>query len=96
MKNINLTLLILAATICQIFAQESCLSTNNLKQLDASWEKAQLELNLEFISSLLAEDFIWVHNHAKTIDDKPAVLERVKRYLKNNNRSLNGQIILGR
>ena len=87
MKKINLTLMIMAATICQIFAQESCLSTNNLKQLDASWEKAQLELDFESANSMLAEDFIWVHNHGNTIANKKAVLDRINRYLKKNNRS---------
>ncbi len=59
---------------------------NILKKLDASWEKAQLELDFDFINSLLAEDYIWVHNHANTIDDKEAVLERVKRYINDNNK----------
>lgn len=57
----------------------------HIKNLDASWEKAQLELDYDFIDSLLAEDYIWVHNHANTIDDKEAVLERIKRYIATNN-----------
>ena len=44
--------------------------SEHLKQLDASWEKAQLELDYDTLDALLAEDFIWVHNHANTIDDK--------------------------
>ena len=73
-------------------AQESCLTTENLKKLDASWEKAQLELDFDTINSLLAEDFIWVHNHANTIDNKNAVLERVNRYLKSNNQNIKSRI----
>jgi hypothetical protein len=40
----------------------------------------------------LAEDFIWVHNHANTIDNKTAVLERFKRYLSSNNQNTKSRI----
>lgn len=73
-------------------AQENCLSKENLIKLDASWEKAQLDLDYNSVNAIMAQDFIWVHNHANTIDDKNAVLERVTRYLKNNNRSTKSRI----
>jgi len=92
MKKINLTICILVLPILQLLAQERCLTTENLKKLDASWEKAQLELDFDTLDSLLAEDFIWVHNHANTIDNKTAVLERVNRYLKSNNRNTKSRI----
>jgi len=72
--------------------QESSLNQEQLKKLDASWEKAQLELDYDFIESLLAEDFIWVHNHANTIDDRAAVLERINRYIANNNKETKSRI----
>ena len=87
MKNINIVLLFAITTILPVVAQDNCLTADNLKKLDAAWEKAQLELDHDFIDSLLAEEFIWVHNHANTIDNKAAVLERVKRYLRENNRN---------
>ena len=74
---------LLTFTAC---TQESRLNQEQLIKLDASWEKAQLELDFDFIEALLAEDFIWVHNHANTIDSKAAVLERVKRHLASNNK----------
>jgi hypothetical protein len=52
-----------------------------LVELDARWEQAQLDLNLEFIEDLLTDDFIWIHNHANTIDDKSRVIERIQRYI---------------
>lgn len=87
MKQINIVFFMIGFSILQISAQESCMKHENLINLDASWEKAQLEFDYDFINSLLSEDYIWVHNHANTIDDKEAVLERINRYLKNNNQS---------
>lgn len=51
----------------------------NLLELDRDWEKALLESNMGFLENLLAEDFIWVHNHASLIDGKEAVIARAKR-----------------
>ena len=82
-----ISILIFAFSIFTTSAQENCFTEENLKKLDASWEKAQLELDFDFVDLLLAKDFMWVHNHAKTIDDKAAVLQRIKRYLKKNNKS---------
>ncbi|WP_282043086.1 nuclear transport factor 2 family protein [Winogradskyella flava] len=87
MKLFRIIIVVVGLSMCSVSAQEGCLNQTNLKALDASWEKAQLELDLDFIESLLAEDFVWVHNHANTIDDKTAVLERIKRYVNSNNKS---------
>ena len=92
MKLIRIVIAIVGLSIFSASAQERCLNQENLKKLDASWEKAQLELNFDFVKSLLAEDFIWVHNHANTIDNKTAVLERVKRYLSSNNQNTKSRI----
>ena len=92
MKKINLAILICVFPLLQLFAQENCLTPEHLKKLDASWEKAQLELDYNTLNQLLAEDFIWVHNHANTIDDKKAVLERINRYKNNNKRDTKSRI----
>ncbi|WGD35708.1 nuclear transport factor 2 family protein [Olleya sp. YS] len=85
MKPTKYIILILLLSLLSACKQQGCITQENIKKLDASWEKAQLELDYDFIESLLAEDYIWVHNHANTIDDKAAVLERIKRYTANNN-----------
>lgn len=64
-----------------VSAQTNCFTITNLVELDARWEQAQLDLNLEFIEDLLTDDFIWIHNHANTIDDKSRVIERIQRYI---------------
>lgn len=87
MKIITFAIILLGLTSAYVSAQDRCLDSDRLKELDASWEKAQLELDYDLINNLLINDFIWVHNHANTIDDKSAVLSRVKRYLSNNNRN---------
>lgn len=86
MKLIKTLIAIIGLSFFSASAQESCLNQINLKTLDAAWEKAQLELDYEFINSLLDDEFIWVHNHANTIDNKTAVLKRVKRYKSTNNK----------
>ncbi len=67
-----------------VVAQNECLTPENLLTLDSNWEKAQLELDIEFMESTLDEDYIWIHNHANTIDDKTAVINRIQRYIDDN------------
>jgi ketosteroid isomerase-like protein len=47
--------------------------------LDQGWEKALLDSDVVFLENLVAEDFVWVHNHAGLIDGKEAVIARAKR-----------------
>ena len=85
--NINKTTIIFLflISIFSAFSQEEAL-LEHIKKLDASWEKAQLELKPDILESLLAKDFIWIHNHANVIDDKARVLERINRYIRTNNK----------
>lgn len=92
MKQISIVIAFVGFSIFSLSAQEPCLTEENLKKTDASWEKAQLELDFDFINSLLAENYIWVHNHANTIDNKEAVLERIKRYISNANKSTKSRV----
>ena len=92
MKSLTLTIVYIILTWCSLMAQDSCLTHENLKQLDASWEKAQLELDMDVLKNLLAEEFIWVHNHASSIDNKSDVLNRVTRGLKNKQRNTRSRI----
>ena len=92
MKIISFVLVIVGLSVFPVLAQENCLHQENLKNLDASWEKAQLDLDLDYIDSLLVEDFIWVHNHANTIDNKAAVLDRIKKHRSTNNRNTKSRI----
>lgn len=50
-----------------------------LVRLDQGWEKALLESDVDFLDTLLAEDFVWVHNHASMTDGKEQALARAKR-----------------
>jgi hypothetical protein len=54
-------------------------SKEQLLQLDQGWEKSLLESDMAFLENLLAEDFIWVHNHASMTDGKEQALTRAKR-----------------
>jgi ketosteroid isomerase-like protein len=50
-----------------------------LMELDKGWEMALLNSEVEFLENLLAEEFIWVHNHASQIDGKEEALSRAKK-----------------
>ena len=50
-----------------------------LLELDRSWERALLNSEVAILEELLAEEFIWVHNHASLIDGKAETLSRAKR-----------------
>ncbi len=50
-----------------------------LLEMDRGWEKALLGSDVHFLKDLLADDFIWVHNHAGQIDGKVAAISRAKR-----------------
>ena len=78
MKKINLTIIILALSILQISAQESCISAKNLKKLDALWEKSLMETNLNFFESTVSKDFIWVHGDGIRTDSKLTLLDLVQ------------------
>ena len=58
-------------------AQGSCLDPTALIELDGEWERALLESDAELLGRLLADDFVWVHNHASGVDTKAALIERV-------------------
>ena len=76
MKIVNLVIIVIVLSLASAVAQESCLDSKRLSSLDTEWEKALLESNVEFLDSILAEDFIWVHNHAAGTDTKEILLKR--------------------
>ena len=67
-----LTLLLLA------FSSSGQTTQEQLVELDKGWERALLNSEVEFLENLLAEEFIWVHNHASQIDGKAEALTRAK------------------
>lgn len=77
MKNplLSLCLFLLTSLVSLAQSQEE----KTLTQLDFAWEKALLESDVDFLENLLAEDFIWVHNHASLTDGKVEALARAKR-----------------
>lgn len=79
MKRISFTIALLFVTVLQISAQESCIIQENLKALDALWEKSLMETNLDYFKSNVSEDFVWIHNHAGRTDSKETLLEFVSK-----------------
>ena len=54
-------------------------SKEKLLELDIAWEKALLNSDVAFLENFLAEDFVWVHNHASLVDGKADAVGRAKR-----------------
>jgi ketosteroid isomerase-like protein len=75
----NLTFLIITFLLVICIAKAQTKDHQTLLELDLGWEKALLASDVEFLENLLAEDFIWVHNHASLIDGKEAVVSRAMR-----------------
>ncbi len=59
-------------------AQQSCLEPENLKALDLRYEQALKNNDVAFFESHLADEYLWVHNHASATDTKEAILDRAK------------------
>ena len=68
-----LTLLIISVSSFAQTPQEQ------LVALDKGWEMALLNTDVKFLDTLLAEEFVWVHNHASQIDGKAEALNRAKK-----------------
>lgn len=73
---------LLSYFLVNLFATAGFCQTNEqqiLLEIDLGWEKALLESDIAILENLLADDFIWVHNHAGQIDGKKAAISRANR-----------------
>lgn len=59
-------------------AQQTCMTESSIKTLDAQWEANNLKPDPAFFKNTLAENFVWIHNHASMIDTKEAVVKRME------------------
>ncbi len=67
-----------ALALCSTTAfSADCLEADALKRLDGQYEDALRVGNPEFLRALLADDFVWVHNHAVEAEDKATLVGRV-------------------
>ena len=72
-----LPVLVLLASCGPANLADSCLGTEAVIEMDAGWEKALLENDANHLERLLADDFVWVHDHASHIDTKEGLLQSV-------------------
>jgi hypothetical protein len=77
MNVINVSLLILLGLHAATGPGDSCLDRDALLRLDRSWEQAVLHQDTDHLRTLLAEAFIWVHNHASQTDSKESLIREV-------------------
>jgi len=57
-------------------AASSCVGTEEIRKTDRRYEESLITGDAEFLDNLLAEEFIWVHNHAGTVDTKESLLQK--------------------
>jgi len=76
MRQFGIVVALLTLATAPAWAQQSCLERDALIHLDAQWEQALLESNVDVLTMLMAEDFVWVHDHASMVDTKASVLQR--------------------
>ena len=69
----------LLAFLLLAFTSSAQTTQEQLVELDKGWERALLNSEVEFLENLLAEEFVWVHNHATQIDGKAEALNRAKK-----------------
>tara|TARA_R110000850_G_scaffold219147_2_gene344742 strand:+ start:86 stop:532 length:447 start_codon:yes stop_codon:yes gene_type:complete len=76
-------LTLLALVFCFSATAQTCMTEASIKALDAQWEEKNLNPDPEFFKRVLADDFVWVHNHASMVDTKKSTVERAERQLAN-------------
>ena len=70
--------LLLSLLFIPIAAWSQSTTEQELLELDKGWENALLHSEVEFLETLLADEFVWVHNHASLVDGKQEALSRAK------------------
>jgi Domain of unknown function (DUF4440) len=56
----------------------SCIAPAEIRQIDRRYEQALLTGNVVFLRGLLADEFVWVHDHARTIDSRESLLQSIQ------------------
>jgi hypothetical protein len=78
MKSLILSFLVSLIAFFSAIAQQTCMTVENIIALDAKWEMSNLHPDPDFVEATLAEDFVWVHNHASMVDTKEVAVQRAK------------------
>jgi Domain of unknown function (DUF4440) len=59
-------------------AMPSCIAPAEIRQIDRRYEESLVTGDVVFLRGLLADGFIWVHNHAHAIDSKESLLRGIQ------------------
>ncbi|RAI89421.1 nuclear transport factor 2 family protein [Algoriphagus yeomjeoni] len=78
MKSVYVVFFLFVVASFSAFAQQTCMTEASIKALDAKWEEMNLNPDPEFFKNQLAENFVWVHNHASMVDTKAGAIKRAE------------------
>ena len=59
-------------------AADSCLDEAELKRIDAQFEQSLVTVDHVWLSSLLSEEFLWIHNQVSSVDTKDSLIGRMR------------------
>ena len=62
-------ILIGLVAILPVAASAQCLNEGMVRSLDANWDQALNEGSKDVIQQILHEDFVWIHNHAVSVQE---------------------------
>ena len=66
---------------CWSCAGASCLTTDGIADLDAAYEQALTNQSEEFFDRNLHDNFVWIHNHASSVQDsKEAFMQLLRTF----------------
>ena len=69
---------VVVAEVPAVLEGKQCFTKANLQSLDEQYEQAIKNADVAFLSQLLAQDFVWVHNLAVLKESKAMLLARVQ------------------
>lgn len=74
MRIITIAALMIGSGPNVALAEDKCLEPVALIKFDSEWERALFKVDVAWLELHLAEEFVWVHNHASLVDSKLTLL----------------------
>jgi len=74
----NIAFVLLSWFLAAPSIASSCIDAIQIQETDGRYEASLVEHDYAFLSDLLADNFVWVHNDASAIDSKGSLLDGIR------------------